>query len=91
MLTIFGFRGGYAGGQAEYVRIAHADYNLLKIPDSVPDEKVRLLPVIKDRLIDRKVGRLYSFPTSFLRLIMQSSVQRSRLGRFANLHIRQMV
>lgn len=31
--------GGYAGGQAEYVRIPLADHNLLKIPDSIPDEK----------------------------------------------------
>ncbi|KAL6874421.1 GroES-like protein [Trichoderma longibrachiatum] len=39
---IFGyshFVGGYAGGQAEYVRVPLADNNLLKIPDSVPDEK----------------------------------------------------
>ncbi|KAF8246562.1 GroES-like protein [Wilcoxina mikolae CBS 423.85] len=39
---IFGyshFVGGYAGGQAEYVRIPFADQNLLKLPDSVPDEK----------------------------------------------------
>jgi len=39
---IFGyshFVGGYAGGQAEYVRVPLADNNLLKLPDSVPDEK----------------------------------------------------
>ncbi|KAB5511685.1 chaperonin 10-like protein, partial [Coniochaeta sp. 2T2.1] len=39
---IFGyshFTGGYAGGQAEYVRVPLADNNLLEIPDSVPDEK----------------------------------------------------
>lgn len=42
MSGIFGyshFTGGYAGGQAEYVRVPLADNNLLKIPDSVPDEK----------------------------------------------------
>jgi len=42
---IFGyshFVGGYAGGQAEYVRVPLADNNLLKIPDSVPDEKGKL-------------------------------------------------
>lgn len=39
---IFGyshFTGGYAGGQAEYVRVPLADNNLMKLPDSVPDEK----------------------------------------------------
>ncbi|OAL25508.1 hypothetical protein AYO22_04827 [Fonsecaea multimorphosa] len=33
------FTGGYAGGQAEYVRVAYGDTNLLKLPDDVPDEK----------------------------------------------------
>lgn len=37
------FAGGYAGGQAEYVRVPFADTNLLKIPDSVPDEKALFL------------------------------------------------
>lgn len=37
------FTGGYAGGQAEYVRAPRADYNLLKIPDKVPDEKALYL------------------------------------------------
>jgi threonine dehydrogenase-like Zn-dependent dehydrogenase len=39
---IFGyshFTGGFAGGQAEYVRVPFGDVNLLKLPDSVPDEK----------------------------------------------------
>ncbi|KAK9385889.1 GroES-like protein [Lipomyces mesembrius] len=39
---IFGyshFTGGFAGGQAEYVRVPYGDVNLLKLPDSVPDEK----------------------------------------------------
>jgi threonine dehydrogenase-like Zn-dependent dehydrogenase len=31
--------GGFAGGQAEYVRVPFGDVNLLKLPDSVPDEK----------------------------------------------------
>lgn len=31
--------GGFAGGQAEYVRMPYGDTNLLKIPDEVPDEK----------------------------------------------------
>ena len=33
------FAGGFDGGQTEYVRAPLADTNLLKIPDSVPDEK----------------------------------------------------
>jgi len=32
------FTGGYAGGQAEYVRVPFGDVNCLKLPDSVPDE-----------------------------------------------------
>ncbi|KAM7182824.1 GroES (chaperonin 10)-like protein [Rhypophila sp. PSN 637] len=39
---IFGyshFMGGYAGGQAEFVRVLLVENNLLKLPDSVPDEK----------------------------------------------------
>jgi threonine dehydrogenase-like Zn-dependent dehydrogenase len=37
------FAGGFAGGQAEFVRAPFADNNLLKIPDSVPDEKALYL------------------------------------------------
>jgi threonine dehydrogenase-like Zn-dependent dehydrogenase len=37
------FAGGFAGGQAEYVRCPFGDVNLLKIPDSVPDEKALYL------------------------------------------------
>jgi len=33
------FTGGFAGGQAEYVRVPLGDVNLLKLPDNVPDEK----------------------------------------------------
>jgi threonine dehydrogenase-like Zn-dependent dehydrogenase len=33
------FTGGFAGGQAEYVRVPYGSVNLLKLPDSVPDEK----------------------------------------------------
>ncbi|KAL1846874.1 hypothetical protein VTK73DRAFT_202 [Phialemonium thermophilum] len=43
---IFGyshFTGGFAGGQAEYVRVPYADVNLLEIPDDVPDEKALYL------------------------------------------------
>jgi len=33
------FTGGFAGGQAEYIRVPYGDVNLLPIPDEVPDEK----------------------------------------------------
>ncbi|EED18040.1 glutathione-dependent formaldehyde dehydrogenase [Talaromyces stipitatus ATCC 10500] len=39
---IFGYShltGGFAGGQAEWVRVPYGDVNLLKLPDDVPDEK----------------------------------------------------
>jgi threonine dehydrogenase-like Zn-dependent dehydrogenase len=35
--------GGYAGGQAEYVRVPFADVGPLKIPEGIPDEKVIFL------------------------------------------------
>jgi len=35
--------GGYAGGQAQYVRVPFADVSPLKIPDGLPDEKVLFL------------------------------------------------
>jgi threonine dehydrogenase-like Zn-dependent dehydrogenase len=35
--------GGYAGGQAQYVRVPFADFNPTKIPVGVPDEKVLFL------------------------------------------------
>lgn len=37
------FTGGFAGGQAEYVRVPIGDVNLLHIPDDVPDEKALFL------------------------------------------------
>lgn len=40
------FTGGFAGGQAEYVRVPIADANLLEIPDGVPDEKGTFLPLV---------------------------------------------
>ncbi|KAL6238230.1 hypothetical protein BDW75DRAFT_237535 [Aspergillus navahoensis] len=43
---IFGyshFTGGFAGGQAEYLRVPFGDVNLLPIPDDVPDEKALFL------------------------------------------------
>ncbi len=44
--AIFGYShllGGYAGGQAEYVRVPFADVGHVKIPDGIPDEKVLFL------------------------------------------------
>src|SRR5687768_14986439 len=35
--------GGYAGGQAEYLRVVRADANALKIPDGMPDDQVVFL------------------------------------------------
>jgi len=35
--------GGYAGGQAEYLRVVRADVNAVKIPEGLPDEKVVFL------------------------------------------------
>jgi threonine dehydrogenase-like Zn-dependent dehydrogenase len=35
--------GGFAGGQAEYVRVPFADVGPLKVPDGVPDEQVLFL------------------------------------------------
>ncbi len=37
------FTGGFAGGQAEYVRVPLGDVNLLEIPDGIPDEKALYL------------------------------------------------
>ena len=44
--------GGYAGGQAEYVRVPYADVGPLKIPDNLTDEQVLFLTDI--------------FPTGFM-------------------------
>jgi threonine dehydrogenase-like Zn-dependent dehydrogenase len=43
---IFGYShltGGFAGGQAEYLRVPFADVGPLKIPDGIPDEQVLFL------------------------------------------------
>jgi threonine dehydrogenase-like Zn-dependent dehydrogenase len=43
---IFGYShllGGFAGGQAEYVRVPFADVGPIKIPDGIDDEKVLFL------------------------------------------------
>src|SRR5678816_3736845 len=52
---LFGYShmmGGYAGGQAEYVRVPFADVGPLKIPDHLADEQVLFLSDI--------------FPTGFM-------------------------
>ena len=44
--ALFGYShlyGGYAGGQAEYVRVPFADVGPIKIPDGLPDEQVLFL------------------------------------------------
>ncbi len=35
--------GGYAGGQAEYLRVPYADVGALKVPDEISDDKVLFL------------------------------------------------
>jgi threonine dehydrogenase-like Zn-dependent dehydrogenase len=43
---LFGYShlyGGYAGGQAEYVRVPFADVGPIKIPEGMPDEQVLFL------------------------------------------------
>lgn len=37
------FTGGFAGGQAEYVRVPKGNVNLLPIPDGISDEKALYL------------------------------------------------
>jgi threonine dehydrogenase-like Zn-dependent dehydrogenase len=44
--ALFGYShmlGGYAGGQAQYVRVPYADIGPIKIPESVQDEQVLFL------------------------------------------------
>src|SRR4029077_9991301 len=43
---LFGYShllGGYAGGQAEYLRVPYADVGPIKVPDSLSDEQVLFL------------------------------------------------
>ncbi|QFU15581.1 zinc-dependent alcohol dehydrogenase [Microvirga thermotolerans] len=43
---LFGYThltGGYAGGQAEYLRVPYADATHVKVPDGIPDEKLLFL------------------------------------------------
>jgi threonine dehydrogenase-like Zn-dependent dehydrogenase len=44
--ALFGYShlyGGYAGGQAEYVRVPFADTGCVKVPHELPDERVLML------------------------------------------------
>ncbi|HEY0312862.1 MAG TPA: zinc-dependent alcohol dehydrogenase, partial [Allosphingosinicella sp.] len=44
--ALFGYShmlGGFAGGQAQYLRVPYADVGPVKIPDGMPDEKVLFL------------------------------------------------
>ncbi|KAI0067738.1 GroES-like protein [Artomyces pyxidatus] len=54
------FTGGFAGGQAEYVRVPVADYNLLPIPDEVTDEQALylsdVLPTSYHNVVDTGVN-----------------------------------
>lgn len=43
---LFGYShmlGGYAGGQADYIRVPFADVGPIKVPDGIPDEQVLFL------------------------------------------------
>jgi threonine dehydrogenase-like Zn-dependent dehydrogenase len=43
---LFGYShllGGFAGGQAEYMRVPYADVGPIKVPDGLPDEQVLFL------------------------------------------------
>lgn len=43
---LFGYshlHGGYAGGQAQFVRVPYADVGPMKVPEGLPDEKVLFL------------------------------------------------
>src|SRR3954451_4128946 len=44
--ALFGYShmmGGYAGGQAQYVRVPYADVGPMKVPDHLADEQVLFL------------------------------------------------
>ena len=46
MAGVYGYShmlGGYAGGQAQYARVAYADVNPLKVPEGLSDEQVLFL------------------------------------------------
>ncbi len=43
MLGYSHMMGGYAGGQAEYLRVPYADIGPIKVPNGIPDEQVLFL------------------------------------------------
>ncbi|THH06612.1 hypothetical protein EW146_g9556 [Bondarzewia mesenterica] len=53
------FTGGFPGGQAEYVRVPVAEYNLLPIPEGLTDEQVLflsdVLPTSYHNVVDTEV------------------------------------
>lgn len=55
------FTGGYAGGQAEFVRMPFGDVNLLKIPNDVSDERALflgdVLPTSYNAVVDTGVQK----------------------------------
>ena len=60
---LFGYThlyGGYAGGQAEYVRVPHANVGPLKLPDGLADTQVLflsdILPTGYQAVVNGKVG-----------------------------------
>jgi threonine dehydrogenase-like Zn-dependent dehydrogenase len=46
--------GGYAGGQAEYLRVPYADVGPIKVPGNLSDEKVLFLSDIFPRVHGRR-------------------------------------
>ena len=64
------FTGGFAGGQAEYVRVPNGDVNLLKIPNDVPDEKALYLSDVLATsyhcVVDTGVKKVMSLPSGVL-------------------------
>lgn len=56
---LFGYShmfGGYAGGQAEYVRVPYADVGPFKIPDGLSDEQVLFLSDILPTILPSEGG-----------------------------------
>ena len=76
------FTGGFAGGQAEYVRVPIADANLLEIPDGVPDEKGKLCHCLLciPRVVLANRAQRFTFPMSFLLPTTLSRTLRSTPG-----------
>ena len=70
--------GGWVGGQAEYVMVPYADFNLLKFPDKAQAmEKIRDLTCLSDILPDRVSWRGFGRSGSWHRGVRR----RRRAGR----------